>query len=176
MPSNRSVLHDILIHRHSLQRVLRDALEASDVSDDKQEPCQGLLAGAGNMLTMSVPVTKNLRDHSKLAAKARVSDALFGIYFATTSAAAIDHEQIQMLADLLHRFTGQTPSCYLLLELGHQGRVDARAFSDAACTHSLSLQLQEDSDCNPAVCQSGGQSGSQSGDQSGSLYPVAATR
>jgi hypothetical protein len=43
------------------------------------------------------------------------------------------------------------PDCYLLLEIGHKGRVDARLFADPAFTRPLPLQMREDGDLYPTA-------------------------
>ena len=115
--------------------------------------CQGLLTGAGNMLKNHHAVTKNslFEPHADLNPVAGTSgqNAIYGIYCSILAPDAIDHERIRNLSKLVQQYYGHPPDCYLLVELGHKGRVDARLFADEALSHPMPLNMQEDG--NPVV-------------------------
>jgi len=100
------------------------------------------------MIKNNLAVTKNplLSQHAGLnfVANASGQDAICGIYFSTIASSVIDHEQIRSLCNLVQQHFGHPPDCYLLLELSHKGRVDARLFADADLTESITLNMQED--------------------------------
>lgn len=137
---------------------MHDAIAALDSSNGKQDCCHGLLSGSGNMLTEVLPVTKkSLQEEFRAVDLSAAS--LFGFYIATTSRSAVDLLQVRALAEVVERITGRTPACYMLLELGHKGRVDVTLYADARCSMPIPLQLHEDG-----------------GDETATLYPVAASR
>jgi len=74
-----------------------------------------------------------------------------GIYISTREACDADSDRIRKLTELVQKFHAQPPACYLLLELGHKGRVDARLFADAELSMPIPLDLQEDGDLYPVT-------------------------
>jgi len=138
---------EISIRRHCMQQLLHDAISCLST---EQDYCQGLLAGGGNMIKKNLAVTQNSfsGSHSgvNFFSRAPDNDAIFGIYFSANGANPVSPERIQGLIDLVLEGYGHPPDCYLLLELGHKGRVDARLFSDAALTVTMPLNMQEDGD------------------------------
>jgi len=70
--------------------------------------------------------------------------AITGIYLSTSTACAINPDRVRSLIDLVQKHHGQAPDFYLLLELSHKGRVDARLFTDAELTMPMTLNMQED--------------------------------
>jgi len=163
MSSQPSSTHELYIHRHVLQAVMHDALAGPGFLNDKQASCQGLLFGGDNMLMKALPVTQKTYRTGDSAIQIPDHATLFGIYIAASSLAVVDQAAVRALAGMLERVTAHAPRCYLLLELGHQGRVDVSLFADAACSQPIPLQLCEDG--------SGG-----AADQCGSLYPATVTR
>lgn len=75
----------------------------------------------------------------------------FGIYISTHGTCASDFSRIHKLAELVQKYHHNAPVCYLLLELSHKGRVDARLFADAELKRPIALDLQEDGDLYPAT-------------------------
>jgi len=76
-------------------------------------------------------------------------DAITGIYLSTDSNRAISPERLRGLINLVQAHDGRPPDCYLLLELSHKGRVDARLFADAQFTVTMPFSMQEDGDPMP---------------------------
>ncbi len=75
----------------------------------------------------------------------------FGIYISAHGTCASDFSRIRKLAELVQKYHHHSPVCYLLLELSHKGRVDARLFADAELKMPIPLDLHEDGDLYPAV-------------------------
>ncbi len=100
------------------------------------------------MLKKHLAVTKNplLEPHAGLnfLADASGHDAICGIYCSIIAPDVIDHDRIRSLSKLVQQHYGHQPDCYLLIELGHKGRVDARLFTDEALTSPMPLNMQED--------------------------------
>jgi len=146
MQPAQSDKHEISIQRHCMQQLLHDAI--STLSHE-QDCCQGLLAGR-NMIEKSLSVTSCAHPDEGRIKRFSTAQPLIGIYLVTDAASQIDHGKVHALVELAKRYDGHAPGCYLLLELGHKGRVDARLFSDAEFTAAIPLNLKEDGNLYPA--------------------------
>jgi len=142
-----SDIQDVSIRRHCMQLLLHDAI--SSLSGE-QDACQGLLAGGGNMIKKNLAVTKNppLRQpaYASFCADASANEARIGVYFSTSAACPCSPNRLNTLIEMVQQHCGHPPDYYLRLELSHKGRVDARLFADAACSNSITLNMQEDGD------------------------------
>ncbi|MFQ5518401.1 MAG: hypothetical protein ACE5E3_00225 [Mariprofundus sp.] len=66
----------------------------------------------------------------------------------------VDFPALQALAGMVESCSGQPPACYLLLESGHKGRVDALLFADLKLSEPITLIMREDGDLYPAQASS----------------------
>jgi len=141
-------IREISIHRHCMQQLLHDAISCSVIEKEKQDYCQGLLAGGGNMIKKNLDVTGNTRLSQDASADffANASDngPITGVYLSTNATCIFKPDRFRGLIDLVQKHHGQSPDFYLLLELSHKGRVDALLFADAALTTPMTLNMQED--------------------------------
>ena len=100
------------------------------------------------MLKNQLAVTKKslLETHAgvNFLAAASGPDAICGIYCSIIAPDVIDHDRIRSLSKLVQQYYGHPPDCYLLIELGHKGRVEARLFADKALTSPMPLNMLED--------------------------------
>jgi len=128
-----------------MQQLVHDAISTSPI---KHPGCQGLFAGGGNLIEKLAVVTDIEHPGLNLSDFCQESDWL-GVYL--TVERRPDPDRIRWLSELIRRYCNDSPACYLLLESGQKGRVEARLFADAACTALLPLALQEDGDLYPAI-------------------------
>ncbi|NWF37300.1 hypothetical protein [Mariprofundus sp. KV] len=127
-----------------MQQLLHQAL----VSDPK--PCCGLLAGGENMIESALPVTNFVtNDGDKLTHLTGSQTQTRGIYLSSGPDSEPDLQLIAELSSLCQSRLGAAPDYYLLLDLGHQGRMDALLFSDLALTQPQPLNMLEESDLYP---------------------------
>ncbi len=138
-------LQTLSIQRHCMQELLHDAISG------RQPCCQGLLAGGGNMIEKRLAVTETSHNADHSIADFLGPHPFAGIYISTGEACDADSERIRKLTELVQKIHAQPPACYLLLELGHKGRVDARLFADAELSIPIPLDLQEDGDLYPVT-------------------------
>jgi len=133
----------LLISRHCMQELLRNAVVA------ESEPFLGLLAGRGNTIDLSIPVrtSGNRPDQAQFTAKGMT---LMGVFQSADLEGQTDREKTTFIRECFQELSGCQPGCYLVLELGHAGRLDAEAFADAELTHPIVLEMQEDSSLYPA--------------------------
>ena len=132
------------VKRHCMQELLHHALVSPHTF--------GLLAGRGNTIEAILPVTESMlaseRSHENDALQRAGSDtnllSLMGIYQATDSEGNIDPEQVFQLSRYFEKHSKAVASCYLLLELGTEGRLDALMFSDQEHSIPIPLDMQED--------------------------------
>ncbi len=100
------------------------------------------------MLKNHLAVTENplSEQHADLNLSTAASghNAICGIYCSIFAPDVIDHDRIRSLSKLVQQYYGHPPDCYLLIELGHKGRVDARLFADEALSSPMPLNMQED--------------------------------
>ena len=135
---------EIFIQRHCMQQLLHQAL----VSDPK--PCCGLLAGGANMIESALPVTNFVNsDVDKLTHGTDSDHHSRGIYLSSGPDSPPDVQLIDALSRLCESQLGGAPDYCLLLDLGHQGRMDALLFSDQALTQPQPLNMLEESDLYP---------------------------
>lgn len=136
-----------------MQELLRSAVVADS------NPCLGLLAGRENLIESSFPTTALIRGEqasgeisnrfyqSQLEAKGM---SLMGVFQTAGLEGETNPAQTAQLRSLYEELGGQQPLCYMVLELSHAGRLDARAYSDAEFTIEVTLELQEDGNLYPA--------------------------
>jgi len=128
-----------------MQQLLHDAISGG------QHCCQGLLAGDGNMIEKRLPVTELSHSDDPAMRDFLHHQPLFGIYISTCGTCAEDIARMRKLAERIQKHHDCRPACYLLLELGHKGRVDALLFADAEFRTPIPLNLKEDGDLYPAA-------------------------
>jgi len=128
-----------------MQQLVHDAISTLSI---KHPGCQGLFAGSGNLIEKLAIVTDIEHPGLNLSDFCQQSDWL-GIYL--TADRQPDPARIRRLSELIRRYCNDSPACYLLLESGQKGRVEARLFADTACTVLLPLALQEDGGLYPAM-------------------------
>jgi hypothetical protein len=113
----------------------------------------GLLAGRGSTIEAVFPVTENMHMESgdicnspelQLAQLETKSLTLMGVYQATDSDGNVDPGQVFQLSRYFEKYSGVKACCYLLLELGTEGRLDALMFSDQEHSIPIPLDMQED--------------------------------
>jgi hypothetical protein len=112
----------------------------------------GLLAGRGSTIEAIVPVTKSMlvsgsvRESAELQLARLDTDSLslMGVYQATDNDGNVDPGQIFQLSRFFEKQSGTVACCYLLLELGTEGRLDALMFSDQERSTPIPLEMQED--------------------------------
>lgn len=136
-----------------MQELLRNAVVAGE------SPCLGLLAGRGSLIESSFPATALIRGEQAAGGtsnrfyQAQLEAAgmsLIGVFQTANREGDTDPEQTVLLRRLYGELSGQQPHCYMVLELGHAGRLDARAYTDPELGTSLPLELQEDGHLYPA--------------------------
>jgi len=145
MQNNHLPTQQLSIRRHCVQQLLHDAISGG------QNYCQGLLAGDGNMIENHLAVTKTSHSGDPSIADFFNLHPFFGIYISTDETCASDFSRIHHLVEMAQKYHNTPPLCYLLLELSHKGRVDARLFTDAEFKTPIALDLQEDGDLYPAA-------------------------
>ena len=112
----------------------------------------GLLAGRGNIIEAIFPVTESMLISGSVRESAELqlarldtgSMTLMGVYQATDSDGNVDPGQIFQLSRYFEKQSGTLACCYLLLELGTEGRLDALMFADAEHNIPIPLEMQED--------------------------------
>jgi len=132
------------VKRHCMQELLHHALASPHTF--------GLLAGRGNTIEAVLPVTEsmlaaeNIRENNELQVAEYDTDSLtlMGVYQATDSKGNIDPEQVFQLSRYFEKQSKMAAGCYLLLELGTEGRLDALMFSDQEHSTPIPLDMQED--------------------------------
>lgn len=132
------------VKRHCMQELLHHALVSPYTF--------GLLAGRRNTIEAIVPVTESMlaseHSHENNELQQAGSDTdpltLMGVYQATDSEGNIDQEQAFQLSRYFEKHSKAVASCYLLLELGTEGRLDALMFSDQEHSIPIPLDMQED--------------------------------
>ncbi|MDQ6981976.1 MAG: hypothetical protein Q9M08_03065 [Mariprofundus sp.] len=128
-----------------MQPLLHDAISGG------QHCCQGLLAGSGNMIEKNLAVTQTSHSGGHSTEDFLNFSPFSGIYISTCGTCTDDSSRIHNLVKLVQKYHHNLPVCYLLLELSHKGRVDARLFADAELGTPIPLDLQEDGDLYPAA-------------------------
>lgn len=102
------------------------------------------------MIESALPVTDfvncNVDKLTHLADKEHLSR---GIYLSSGPDSEPDLRLIDKLSCLCQSRLGAAPDYCLLLDLGHQGRMDALLFSDLALTQPQPLNMLEESDLYP---------------------------
>lgn len=72
-----------------------------------------------------------------------------GIYLSSKADKQADKALIGQLCELYSSYTGSQPEHYLLLDLAHQGRVDARLYADRMLTQFLPLNMIDECSLYP---------------------------
>lgn len=134
----------LFIQRHCMQNLLRAALDAAP------KPCAGLLVGGGNMIESSSPVTNFVNNsHVDLPHPDDSDSHPLGIYLSTGSNETADQELLSQLGNSFEKSVGTPPTYCLILDLGHEGRIDASLFEGLQLSKSVTLEMLEESDLYP---------------------------
>lgn len=128
-----------------MQQLLHEAISGG------KHCCQGLLAGGGNMIEKRLAVTESSYSDNPCIPDFLNSSPFFGVYISTHEACSDDSARVHKLCELVRKHHRSNPVCYLLLEFGHKGRVDALLFADAEFSTPITLNLQEDGGLYPAI-------------------------
>jgi len=144
MQSTSPVQKTLSVKRHCMQELLHQALTSPHTI--------GLLAGRGSIIEAIFPVTKSMLISESICNSAELqlpqletnALTLIGIYQATDSDGNINPEQTFQLSSYFEKLSGTVACCYLLLELGTEGRLDALMFSDQKHSIPIPLDMQED--------------------------------
>ena len=113
----------------------------------------GFLAGRENTIEAVFPVTESMliasaSNYESTEFKQAQFDAgpltLMGVYQATDNNGNIDTGRTNQLASYFKKQSGNKACCYLLLELGTEGRLDALMFADQERSIPIPLDMQED--------------------------------
>ncbi|PIP02647.1 MAG: hypothetical protein COW18_05920 [Zetaproteobacteria bacterium CG12_big_fil_rev_8_21_14_0_65_54_13] len=133
----------ISIRRHCMQKLLHAVII------HEPQNCFGLLAKGGNIVETYLDVTqKLLSSEQEMVACIRQQQAelalrqqhICAIYHNTHAS----ESDIARLTNLYRSVLGEMPECYLALDPDHPGRIDARLYSDRACTQGIGLEMVED--------------------------------
>jgi hypothetical protein len=110
----------------------------------------GLLAGRGNTIEAIFPATESglVDNHESAGFQQAWSETdplmLMGVYQATDSDGNTNPGQTYQLSSYFEEQSGKAACCYLSLELGTEGRLDALMFADPEHNIPIPLDMQED--------------------------------
>ena len=102
------------------------------------------------MIESFIPVTSFI-NHNSVAKTESENEPLplIGIYLSTGPNEQPDPSLIDELSKLYSSRTGEAPAYYLILDLGHQGRMDALLYSDRELSQVQPFAMLDDGNLYP---------------------------